>query len=101
MPRKKATTFKCEKCGKAFSMAMHLGRHMTTIHSQAPTRSAPAAKPKRTANAGAANTLVAIINKLQAQRQEHAAAIARDRCPLREVRHPTPGAETTPPYAGP
>ena len=50
MPRKKAAKFTCEKCGKAFSMAMHLGRHMTTIHAQARTRSAHAAKPKRTAS---------------------------------------------------
>ena len=77
MPRKKAAKFTCEKCGKAFGMAMHLGRHMTTIHGRLPTRSVPAAKPKRTASTGAASTLVAIINKLQAQRQEHAAAIVQ------------------------
>lgn len=49
MPRKKAATFKCVKCGKAFAMAMHLGRHMTTIHGQArkvvkPTKAKKAAK---------------------------------------------------------
>ena len=43
MPRKKAAKFKCEKCGKAFGMAMHLGRHMTTIHGRTPR----AAKPKQ------------------------------------------------------
>ena len=45
MPRKKAAKFKCEKCGKKFAMAMHLGRHMTTIHGKAPK----AAKPKKAA----------------------------------------------------
>ena len=45
MPRKKAASFKCEKCGKKFAMAMHLGRHMTTIHGKAPK----AAKPKKPA----------------------------------------------------
>jgi len=35
MPRKKAASFKCGRCGKEFTMAMHLGRHMTTIHGQA------------------------------------------------------------------
>ncbi len=34
MPRKKAARFRCEKCGKTFGMAMHLGRHMATIHGQ-------------------------------------------------------------------
>jgi hypothetical protein len=34
MPRRKAAKFKCEKCGKQFAMAMHLGRHRTTIHGQ-------------------------------------------------------------------
>lgn len=36
MPRKNAAKFKCQKCGKAFGMAMHLGRHMATIHGQKP-----------------------------------------------------------------
>lgn len=44
MPRKKAAKFKCEKCGKGFGMAMHLGRHMTTIHGQAPAKPASPAK---------------------------------------------------------
>jgi len=35
MPRKKAASFTCNQCGKKFAMAMHLGRHMTTIHGQA------------------------------------------------------------------
>ena len=35
MPRKRAASFKCKKCGKTFAMAMHLGRHMTTTHGQA------------------------------------------------------------------
>ena len=34
MPRKKAASFTCNQCGKKFAMAMHLGRHMTTIHGQ-------------------------------------------------------------------
>jgi len=46
MPRKKAAKFKCEKCGKAFTMAMHLGRHMVAKHGQAP-KAAKAAKPKK------------------------------------------------------
>lgn len=35
MPRKRAANFKCKKCDKKFTMAMHLGRHMATIHGQA------------------------------------------------------------------
>ncbi|HOW72602.1 MAG TPA: C2H2-type zinc finger protein [Phycisphaerae bacterium] len=35
MPRKKAAKLRCTKCGKTFKMAMHLGRHMKTIHGQA------------------------------------------------------------------
>jgi hypothetical protein len=52
MPRKKAATFKCEKCGKEFGMAMHLGRHMTTTHGQAP-KSATRAKSRKAARVGA------------------------------------------------
>jgi hypothetical protein len=51
MPRKPAAKFKCEKCGKSFGMAMHLGRHMTTIHGRTPT-AAKAAKPKKTKKVG-------------------------------------------------
>ena len=36
MPRKKAASFTCNQCGKKFAMAMHLGRHMTTLHGQVP-----------------------------------------------------------------
>ena len=49
MPRKTGTKVKCEKCGKEFGMAMHLGRHMTTIHGQA----SKAAKPKKAAKRAA------------------------------------------------
>ncbi|HRY71402.1 MAG TPA: C2H2-type zinc finger protein [Phycisphaerae bacterium] len=35
MARKKAAKLRCSKCGKTFKMAMHLGRHMKTIHGQA------------------------------------------------------------------
>jgi len=52
MPRKKAAKFKCAKCGKEFGMAMHLGRHMTTIHGRAP-KAGKAAKPKKPKRAGA------------------------------------------------
>jgi ribosomal protein S14 len=54
MPRKKAAKYKCEKCGKEFAMAMHLGRHMTTIHGQAAkaAKAAKAVRPQRTAAAG-------------------------------------------------
>ena len=55
MPRKPVAKFKCEKCGKPFGMAMHLGRHMTTIHGQAP-QGGKAAKPqqaKKAAKVGA------------------------------------------------
>ena len=45
MPRKKAASFKCSQCGKEFAMAMHLGRHKTTIHGQA----SKAAKRKKAA----------------------------------------------------
>jgi hypothetical protein len=79
MPRKKAAKFKCEKCGKTFGMAMHLGRHMTTIHGQSKTPPAAAARPKQTesrrANSDLAGTLVATIDKLQADRREHVDAI--------------------------
>ena len=46
MPRKKATTFKCKKCGKKFAMAMHLGRHMATMHGQRPKKAAKRAARK-------------------------------------------------------
>ncbi|HOW73796.1 MAG TPA: C2H2-type zinc finger protein [Phycisphaerae bacterium] len=79
MPRKKTPKFKCEKCGKAFNMAMHLGRHMATAHGQ--TKSPPATKPRATKASGMAKddlagALAAMINKLQTQRQEHVDAIA-------------------------
>ncbi len=77
MPRQKAAKFKCSRCGKAFGMAMHLGRHMATIHGRSAKRSAAAARPKRTADAGEAGALAAIINKLHARRREHAEAIAQ------------------------
>ena len=48
MPRKKAAEFTCQQCGKEFAMAMHLGRHMTTIHSQVPKT----AKRKKAAKVG-------------------------------------------------
>jgi hypothetical protein len=80
VPRKKAAKFTCVKCGKTFAMAMHLGRHMTTIHGQSKTHPAAAATPTRTASSTAsgdlAGTLVATIQKLQAQRREHVDAIA-------------------------
>lgn len=49
MPRKKAALFKCEKCGKKFTMAMHLGRHMTTTHG----KTSKATKPKKASKVGA------------------------------------------------
>ena len=54
MPRKKAASFKCSQCGKEFAMAMHLGRHMTTIHGQVPKtakrkKARKAGRPKGTA----------------------------------------------------
>ncbi len=51
MPRKK-TRFTCSKCGKTFGMAMHLGRHMATIHGKSPAKSARGPKPPK----GAART---------------------------------------------
>jgi len=52
MPRKKAAKFKCAKCGKEFGMAMHLGRHMTTIHGRTP-KTAKRRKARKAAKAGA------------------------------------------------
>lgn len=49
MPRKKAAKIKCEKCGKEFGIAMHLGRHMTTIHGQSPKVAMPKKAAKRAA----------------------------------------------------
>ncbi len=46
MPRKKAGKFKCERCGKTFGMAMHLGRHMATTHGQRPKKAAKRAGRK-------------------------------------------------------
>ncbi len=81
MPRKKTAKFKCEKCGKTFGMAMHLGRHMTTIHGQSkapPTvKARPTKKASRTAGGGLAGTLAATIDRLQARRREHMDAIAK------------------------
>jgi hypothetical protein len=61
-------------------MAMHLGRHMTTIHGQSKTPPVDAAKParsaRRTTNGDLADALVATIDELQAQRQELVDAIA-------------------------
>jgi len=37
--------FKCSKCGRSFSMAAHLARHMSTIHASPQQRAA--AKRKR------------------------------------------------------
>ncbi len=54
MPRKNAAKYKCEKCGKAFALAMHLGRHMSTIHGQA--KQAKVAAPK----AGAAGVVAGL-----------------------------------------
>ena len=46
MPRKRAAKFKCGKCGKTFGMAMHLGRHMATMHGQKPKKAAKRAGRK-------------------------------------------------------
>lgn len=46
MPRKKAG-FKCPKCGQSFGLAMHLGRHMSAKHGQAPTGAGKRAKAKK------------------------------------------------------
>lgn len=43
MPKKK---FKCSKCGRSFSMAAHLARHVTTLHASPRARAAKAAKAK-------------------------------------------------------
>lgn len=55
MPRKKAAKFTCQECGKAFDLAMHLGRHMTTIHGQTPkaAKVAKSKKARKTAKVGA------------------------------------------------
>ena len=48
MANSKRGSFKCVKCGRTFPMAMHLGRHMATIHGRRPARAkrrvGPAAK---------------------------------------------------------
>jgi hypothetical protein len=89
MPRTKTPTFKCQQCGKTFAMAMHLGRHMTTTHGQAPKKAAKkpakaptpakAVKPAQLATpvtAGLAEQLGSLITQLQTQRQEHVQALA-------------------------
>ncbi len=71
---------KCPKCGKTFAMAMHLGRHMTAIHGAASKKAAKsAATPAPRAGAamgGAAEQLASLIEQLQAERQQHANAVA-------------------------
>lgn len=76
MPRKKTARFKCPKCGQAFAMAMHLGRHMTSTHGRAPKKSATPAKASKAVNVGPAEQLGSLIARLQSQRQEHVDAIA-------------------------
>ena len=43
MPKK----FKCSKCDRSFSMAGHLGRHMSAIHDAGPAKAASKKKKKR------------------------------------------------------
>lgn len=76
MPRKQTAKFKCPKCGKSFRMAMHLGRHMTTMHGQSAKQSTPLAKPKAMPKGDTGRALIEMINDLQTQRQEHVDAIA-------------------------
>jgi hypothetical protein len=76
MPRKKTAAFKCEKCGKRFAMAMHLGRHRATQHGQAPGRSATPTTAKMAGKTAAAAQLVSLIVRLRGERQEHVDAIA-------------------------
>jgi hypothetical protein len=86
VPRTKTPTFKCPKCDQTFAMAMHLGRHMTTKHGQAPKKAtkkpAKAPTPEKTPQAakpvtgGLAEQLGSLITQLQAQRQEHVQALA-------------------------
>jgi hypothetical protein len=86
VPRTKTPKFKCPQCGQTFAMAMHLGRHMTTTHGQAPKKAtkkpakartpAIAAKPAKPATGGLAEQLGSLITRLQAQRQEHVQALA-------------------------
>ena len=46
MPKKK---FKCSKCDRSFSMAGHLGRHMSAIHGAGKAKAASKKKTKRRA----------------------------------------------------
>ena len=73
-----ATTgkFKCSACGRTFSMAAHLGRHMSTVHAPKGQRVAPAAKAKRvkrlstTLGLGGAEALAAEVGDIQRYRDE-------------------------------
>ena len=40
-------TYKCSQCSRTFSMAGHLGRHMSAIHGVSKPKPAPKAKAKR------------------------------------------------------
>ena len=44
MPKKK---FKCSKCDRSFSMAGHLGRHMSAMHTRKGKKTVAKSKPRK------------------------------------------------------
>ncbi len=80
MPRKK-TQFTCKACGRSFSMAAHLGRHMSTMHAAKGKRKVPKATRKRVGRPAVAarstpGAYAQLIRDLQACRNEAAAQLA-------------------------
>ncbi len=73
--------FKCAACGRSFSMAAHLGRHMSTMHAPKGKRKAQKAAAKRaarqvTATRSTPGAHARLIRDLQACRDEAAAQVA-------------------------
>lgn len=52
MARAVKGAFKCARCTRSFSMAAHLARHMSTIHSRGKKKAKKLGRPKMSAKAG-------------------------------------------------
>jgi len=67
--------FRCTRCGRVFAMAMHLGRHMKTVHGPKVKRTAPAARkwPAAAARPSAFDGRTRLLGELNACRGELAA----------------------------